>query len=171
MGGPAPSPNRGRLVLVLFGVAVGAVAAWLLVKTPTAPPVPAVVPQEQAAEQPIAAYLARADAARGEAYFQRCAACHTIAEGGPHSIGPNLYGVMGRPLASRPGFASYSAALREKGGSWDWASTNAFLRAPREFVPGTRMAFGGVLRPEDRADLMLYLNRQGGTLPVPAGAQ
>jgi cytochrome c len=77
---------------------------------------------------------------------------------------------MGSPLAARPGFA-YSPALREHGGSWDWETTNRFLHSPRVFAPGTRMTFAGVGDPQNRADLMLYLNSQGGTLAPPAGAQ
>ena len=169
-GGPAPSFNRGRLVLVLFGIAAGALAAWLLVRAPR-PPVTQVTPEVSGPEQPIAVYLARADAARGEAYFQRCAACHTIAEGAPHGLGPNLWGVMGSPVASRPGFTLYSPALRAHGGSWDWERVSAFLRSPRDAVRGTRMTFGGVTSPQDRADVMLYLNRQGGSLAAPAGAR
>lgn len=165
-GEPAPPVNRGRLVLVLFGIATGVAAAWLLLRAPHAP-VTQVTPETAGPEQPIAYYLARADAARGETYFQRCAACHTIAEGAPHGVGPNLWGVTGRAVASRPGFTLYSPALRAHGGSWDWERLSAFLRAPRDTVAGTRMSFGGANNPQDRADVMLYLNRQGGSLTPP----
>ncbi len=126
-----------------------------------------VSPEPAAPEQPIAYYLARADAARGEAWFQRCAACHTAVQGGPHGLGPNLWGVMGSAVASRPGFTLYSPALRGLGGSWDWEKASRFLRAPRDAVPGTRMAYSGVINPQDRADVLLYLNRQGGSLAPP----
>ena len=76
---------------------------------------------------------------------------------------------MGSQMASRPGF-NYSQALRAKGGSWDWEATNHFLQLPRAFVPGTKMTFAGVRNPQDRADVMLYLNQQGGSLAPPAGA-
>jgi cytochrome c len=170
MAGPGPSFSKGRLVLVFFGLAVGAIAAWLLVRSQPEP-VPVVVAQPEAPEQPIAFYLARADIARGETYFQHCAACHTIREGGPHGVGPNLWGAMGSPLASRPGFTLYSSALRQRGGNWDWETASRFLRSPRDFLPGTRMAFYGVTNPQDRADLLLYLNQQGGTLSAPAGVR
>jgi cytochrome c2 len=169
MAGPAPPFNRGRLVLVLFGIAAGVAAAWLLVRAPQAP-VSQVRPDTAGPEQPIAFYLARADAARGAAFFQRCAACHTSAEGALHGLGPNLWGVMGRPVASRPGF-TYSPALRAHGGSWDWEAAGRFLRSPRDAVPGTRMTFYGVMNPQDRADVLLYLNGQGGSLAAPTGAR
>jgi cytochrome c len=172
---PPPPPRRGRLAVVVLLLATTLVIGGLLLKARPEPgPEPAEIspePAPAADPQPIAYYLARGDAVRGEAYFTgRCGACHTVTQGGPDSIGPKPYGVFGQPMATGPGFA-YSAALREKGGSWDWESTNHFLQMPRAFVPGTRMTFAGVLRPQDRADVMLWLNRQGGTLPVPAGAQ
>jgi cytochrome c2 len=165
-----PSPNRGRLVLVLFGIVVGGVAGWLLVQSPQRPVPTQVTPQAEGPEQPIAYYLARADAARGEAIFARCASCHTIGEGSPPGIGPNLWGALGGPVAARPGFA-YSPALRALGGRWDWETVSRFLRAPRDAAPGTRMSFGGLADPQERADLMLYLNRQGGSLTPPAGGR
>jgi cytochrome c len=170
MTGRVPPPNRGRLVLVLFGIAVGAVAAWLLVRSPPRPTPTMVTPRAAGPEQPIAFYLARGDAARGEAQFARCAGCHTIGEGSPPGVGPNLWGALGGPVAARPGY-SYSAALQAVGGRWDWEATNRFLRSPRDVAPGTRMAFGGVDDPQQRADLMLYLNAQGGSLAPPAGGR
>ncbi len=169
-GGPAQPFNKGRLVLVWLGLAIVVVSVWLILKA-----WPESQPAEQveappADPQPIAYYLARADVARGQAFFQRCGYCHSIEPGSPHNIGPNLHGVMGNPIASRPGYA-YSAALRDKGGGWDWEATNRFLQLPRAFAPGTKMTFAGVRNPQDRADVMLYLNRQGGTLTPPEAAR
>jgi len=121
---------------------------------------------EAEAEQPIAALLATADAGRGEAQFKKCAACHTITPGGPAGVGPNVHGIMGQPVAAR-GFA-YSDALKSKGGTWDWETMSAWLRSPRAFAPGTKMTFAGIADPQDRADLLLYLNQQGSNLPLPA---
>lgn len=118
------------------------------------------------AEQPIAALLATADAARGEAQFRKCAACHTVTPGGPNGVGPNVHGIMGQPLAAR-GFA-YSDALKSKGGTWTWEAMNEWLRSPRAFAPGTKMTFAGLGEAQDRADLMVYLNAQGSNLPLPA---
>ena len=117
-------------------------------------------------EQPIAFYLQTADAARGERQFAKCAGCHTINQGGANGTGPNLWATMGRPVAGHAGFA-FSDALRGKGGTWDWETMSAWLTSPRTFAPGTRMTFGGMSNPQERADLLLYLNAQGGTLTVP----
>ncbi len=120
----------------------------------------------KAAEPPIAALLATADAGRGANSFKKCTACHTITPGGPSGVGPNIHGIMGQPLAAR-GFA-YSDALKSKGGNWDWEAMNAWLRSPRAFANGTKMTFAGIGDPQERADLILYLNQQGSNLPLPA---
>ena len=118
------------------------------------------------AEQPIAFYLQTADAGRGEAVFRKCTACHTINQGGATGLGPNLFSTMGANLAHVAGFA-YSEALRSKGGAWDWDRMSEWLRSPRAFAPGTKMTFAGLSDPQDRADLLLYMNGQGGRLTVP----
>ena len=118
------------------------------------------------AEQPIAAFLAGATAAKGEQVFKKCAACHTINAGGANGLGPNLFATMGKPVAGHAGFA-YSDALKSKGGSWDWEMMSQWLKSPKTFAPGTKMTFAGLSKPEDRADLLLYLNAQGSNLPLP----
>jgi cytochrome c len=118
------------------------------------------------AEQPIAFYLASGDAAKGEAVFKKCAACHNVDPGGANALGPALFGTMGKALAGHPGFA-YSDALKGVGGTWDWDKMSAWLANPKKFAPGTKMTFAGLSNPQDRADLMLFLNSRGGTLTVP----
>ena len=98
-------------------------------------------------------------AAMGEQVFRRCVACHTVERGGSHGIGPNLHGVVGAPVASKPGF-SYSGAMKAKGGVWDEAALDAYLKAPMKDVPGTRMAFAGVIDATDRKALILFLEEQ-----------
>ncbi len=98
-------------------------------------------------------------AAMGEQIFKRCAACHTIDKDGPNGIGPNLHGIVGRPVASHPGFA-YSGAMKAKGGVWDAAALDIYLADPMKTVPGTRMAFAGVIDAADRQALILYLEDQ-----------
>lgn len=120
-----------------------------------------------AAEEPIAVYLAKADAVKGQAVFNKCAACHTATAGGPNQLGPNLYAVMGAAVAAKPGFA-YSPALKEKGGTWTWDSMSEWLKNPKAFAPGTKMTFAGLGNPQDRANLMVWLNSQGGSLARPA---
>ena len=118
--------------------------------------------------KPVEFYLASADAAKGEAVFKKCAACHVVAAGGANGIGPNLWAVMGAPIGKHaPGFA-YSAALVGKGGNWDWKSMDEWLASPRAFAPGTKMTFAGLGDPQDRANLAAYLNKQGSNLPIPA---
>ena len=118
------------------------------------------------AEQPIAFYLQTADAGRGQAVFARCQACHTANQGGANGLGPNLHGTMGANLAHVAGFA-YSDALRSKGGSWSWETMSQWLRSPRTFAPGTKMTFAGLSNPQERADVMLFLNQNGGSLTIP----
>lgn len=120
-----------------------------------------------ASEQPIAFYLQTADAGRGEGVFRKCAACHVVAPGAPNGLGPNLHGRMGAPVASVAGY-SYSDALRGHAGQpWGWDNMSAWLASPRAFAPGTKMTFAGLSDPQDRADLMVYLNAQGGNLQIP----
>jgi cytochrome c len=109
------------------------------------------------ADEPLPKRLAAADAGKGEASAKKCAACHTFAKGEPNRVGPNLYGVVGRPKASVPGF-NYSAALKAKGGNWTPEDLDAFLANPKGAVPGTNMSFAGIARGGERADLITYLN-------------
>ena len=121
-----------------------------------------------AAAEPIEAYLAKADAAKGATIFNKCAACHTITNGGPNGLGPNLWGVLGEPIGKGRGFA-FSDALSSKGGNWTWQSLNDWLESPRTFAPGTKMTFAGLGNPQERADLMAYMNSQSSSpQPLPA---
>jgi cytochrome c len=110
-----------------------------------------------AAEEPIEKLLASATVDRGQATAKACAACHNFQKGGPNGIGPNLYGVVGRPRASAPDF-NYSDAMKAKGGEWTIEDLNKFLTNPKEFVPGTKMTFAGLPRGSQRADVIAYLN-------------
>jgi len=120
------------------------------------------------AEKPIAFYLASADPAAGEQVFKKCAACHNANQGGANALGPALFGVMGNPVAAHPGFA-FSDALKSKGGAWDWEAMSAWLANPKKYAPGTKMTFAGLSKPEDRANVMAFLNsRDASPLPIPA---
>lgn len=120
------------------------------------------------AEVPIETLLAKADPAKGEQVFKKCTSCHTINAGGANGIGPNLHGVMGEAIATGHGGFAFSDALKSKGGTWDWKSMNDWVHNPKKFAPGTKMTFAGLGKPEDRADLLVYLNSQGGKLQIPA---
>jgi|HubBroStandDraft_1064217.scaffolds.fasta_scaffold00046_56 cytochrome c len=104
-----------------------------------------------------AALLAKADASVGEAIAKKCAACHTFNKGEPARVGPNLWGVIGRPRASAAGF-SYSDALKQLGGTWTPQDIAAFIADPKAYAPGTKMTFPGLPKPEDRADVLAFLN-------------
>jgi cytochrome c len=122
-----------------------------------------------AAEQPIEAYLAKADLAKGAQVFNKCAACHTATNGGANGLGPNLWGVVGDAIGKGRGGFAFSPALSGKGGNWSWDSLNQWLTSPRTFAPGTKMTFAGLGNPQERADVIAYLNTQSGhPLPLPA---
>lgn len=117
-------------------------------------------------EVPMSMMLANADLAAGEAVFKKCIACHTINQGGANGIGPNLYDSLGKPHGHVAGFA-YSDALKSIEGDWNFDNMNAWLISPRKYAPGTKMTFAGLSKPEDRANVIAYMNAQGSNLPYP----
>ncbi len=117
-------------------------------------------------EVPMSMMLAKADVAAGEAVFKKCIACHTINDGGANGIGPNLYNSLGKPHGHVAGFA-YSDALTSIEGDWNFDNMNAWLISPRKYAPGTKMTFAGLGKPEDRANVIAYMNAQGSNLPYP----
>jgi cytochrome c len=124
--------------------------------------------ESAAAEKPVAFYLAAADPAKGEQVFKKCTTCHTINNGGPNGNGPNRWGVLGGPVGHAAGFP-YSGDLKALGGTWDWEKIDHWVKAPRALVPGTKMGFAGLGKPEDRANLLAYINSQSDKpLPLPA---
>lgn len=121
------------------------------------------------AEPPFAVLLASADVARGESQFKKCAACHTIQKGGAHGIGPNIWGIVGDEHADEAGFAYSTAMAATAGKKWDWESLSAWLKNPKEFMPGNKMSFAGLSKAKDRADLLAYLNtKSDAPLSLPA---
>ncbi|HWK69181.1 MAG TPA: cytochrome c family protein [Rhizobiaceae bacterium] len=137
---------------------------------------------EAPAEEPIAALLAKADPAAGEAVFKKCAACHTDDKSGANKVGPNLWNIVNRPIASHEGF-SYSGAMKEfsQGGSvvWDYDHLNHFLASPKGYIKGTAMGFAGVKKADERANLIAYLRTtadnpaplpEAGAAPAPTDA-
>ncbi len=111
--------------------------------------------------------LASADVAAGEKVFAKCAACHTVNQGGANGIGPNLFATVGKAHGHVAGFA-YSDALKSVPGNWTFEAMDAWLKSPREYAPGTKMTFAGLGNPVDRANLIAWLNTQGSNLPLPA---
>lgn len=112
-----------------------------------------------------------ADLAAGEAAFARCKACHTVAAGGAAGIGPNLFGVVGRAVAGKAGFAYSDAMVSHKSvdPAWSLDALDKFITAPARYVPGTKMSFAGLRDTPTRTNLIAWLRSQGsGGFAVPA---
>ena len=121
------------------------------------------------AEKPIEFYLASADAAKGADVFKKCAACHNADKGGANALGPNLYAVLGEPIGKGANGFAFSEALSGKGGNWDWTQLGAWLHSPKAFAPGTKMTFAGLSDPQDRANVIAFLNsKSDAPKPLPA---
>lgn len=107
----------------------------------------------------IMSHAARADGdvANGEKIFARCKACHTI-EQGKTKIGPSLYGIIGRHSGSLEGY-NYSDAMKSSNLTWDEKTLDIYLTSPRDLVHGTRMAFPGLKKEQDRQDVIAYLKQ------------
>ena len=88
--------------------------------------------------------------------FIQCQACHGLAADEPHKVGPNLHGMFGRKIGEAEGF-NYSPVLVEADFQWSPAELDAWLARPSEYLPGNRMAFVGIAKPQDRANLIAYL--------------
>jgi cytochrome c len=121
--------------------------------------------QAAPAEVPIENLLASASAERGASVAKQCQACHNFQEGQGAKIGPDLYGVVGRPVASVAGF-NYSSALKGLGGTWTFDALNKWLTKPSADAPGTAMTFAGLSNEKQRADIIAYLNTLSAT-PLP----
>ena len=121
-----------------------------------------------AAVVPLETLLAAADPAKGEAIYKKCTSCHTINSGGANGIGPNLYGIVGKPVGKHAAGFAYSTDLAGHGGNWDFANLNEWLASPKKFASGTKMSFAGLGNAEERANLIVYLNNQGSNVPLPA---
>ena len=104
----------------------------------------------------FASLLPKASADSGKGVFKKCVACHTPGKGGKNGQGPNLWDIVNRDMGVVDGF-KYSSALKEKGGKWDFDALANFIKAPKKWLKGTKMAFAGIKNDNDLADLMAYL--------------
>jgi cytochrome c len=95
--------------------------------------------------------------------FRQCAGCHNLREGAEDRYGPNLWGVLGKRVASASTRFPYTAALRDFGGTWTCGRLDLWLKSPAQLVPGTRMAFAGLPDGIDRADVIAYIAQQDGS--------
>jgi cytochrome c len=163
------------LFLVAMHIASGAVF------TPTAPAKPGYVievKEEQPAKGgaaapaavPIEQLLASASVQQGQSDAKVCLTCHNFGKGQGNKVGPDLYGIVGRQVASDSGF-NYSSQLKAKGGAWSFDELNKWIQNPRADVPGTLMTFGGVPNDKQRANIIDYLNSNSDSpLPLPKAA-
>ena len=159
------------LILVAMHIAAGAI---FTPEQPAKPGYDVAVKEEQPqagaapaapAAVPIETLLASASAQRGADVAKQCQACHNFQEGQGPKIGPDLYDVVGRKIASVSGF-NFSAALKSKNGSWDFDALNAWLTKPSAYAPGTAMTFAGLSNDKQRADVIAYLDTLSPS-PVP----
>ncbi|PTW62823.1 cytochrome c [Breoghania corrubedonensis] len=125
---------------------------------------------EAEAPKSLAQRLAEADAGAGEKVSKKCQACHSFDQGGANKVGPNLWGVVGRKPASHEGF-KYSAAMQafaQEHAEWTFEQIDEFVTKPKDHIPGTAMAFAGLSKPDDRANLIVYLHTlDENPLPLP----
>ena len=111
---------------------------------------------------PIAALLAMGDVEHGKKVFKKCAACHSINQGGKNKIGPKLWNVMFRPVGAVSDY-KYSKALSGYKKTWSWEEMNGFLIKPSTWIKGNKMGFAGLKKEKDRASVILYLNENSET--------
>jgi len=113
----------------------------------------------------IMALFASTSAADGAKVFKKCAACHSITQGGANKIGPALWGVLGKKSGSVSGY-KYSKAMAAHGKNWSFEEMNGFLIKPKEWIKGTKMSFAGLKNAKDRAAVILYMNENTNS-PLP----
>jgi cytochrome c len=158
------------LTALIIAMVAGILASMLVRPSELAKPVyivagvekPAAAPAEQAAAPAklpaIGPLLAKADPKKGQQLTAVCQACHTFTKGGPNRIGPNLWGVVGAPIAEdRNGFAFSAALSKHHGQKWDPELLNEWLDSPQHFAQGTKMTFVGFPQAMNRADVIAYL--------------
>ena len=120
---------------------------------------------EAMGSESIMALFASTNASEGAKIFKKCAACHSIANGGANKIGPALWGVIGRKAGIVPDY-KYSKALVAYGKPWSFEEMNGFLIKPKDWIKGTKMSFAGLKNAKDRAAVILYMNENSDT-PLP----
>lgn len=121
--------------------------------------------------EPVLHMIADADLAAGQKLSRACAACHSFEKGGANGVGPNLWNVVMQDKGARSDF-SYSDAMKEKGGKWDYLALNKFLWKPKKYIEGTKMNYIGLRDPEDRAAMIAWLRTLSDSAPpLPTAAQ
>ncbi|TCP60745.1 cytochrome c [Rhodovulum bhavnagarense] len=161
----AGASSGALLLLVLINIGGRALYERPVLDVPSYPPVDESEASAEPADEPVEEpsfeeLLAQADPQAGERVFKECRACHKT-EPGVHSVGPSLYGVVGRAVASFDDFR-YSGALDGTGDAWTPAAIDAFITNPRAYAPGTAMSYNGLRDARDRANVIAYLESIGG---------
>ena len=113
----------------------------------------------------IPALLKVASTENGKKLTAKCTSCHSFDKGGANKVGPNLYGILGAKIGHRDDY-KYSSALLAHGGKWDYKSIFQWIHAPKKFIPGNKMAYGGVSKEQDVADLVAYLRTMNDSPPA-----
>jgi cytochrome c len=171
--------NSNKLALAVLGTLLATMALGIFTNAifaphraikagyelPGAQEAAAPAPANAAPEEPLPALLAKADPAKGASDTKACQACHNFDKGGPAKVGPPLYGVVGRPIASIAGFA-YSDTLKGEHGDWSYDKIFNFIKNPKVAEPGTKMSYPGEPDAKKRADILAYLKTLSDN-PVP----
>ncbi len=139
----------------------------IVIAPETAAPEPATPAQAKPEEKepPIDSLLASANFEAGKNAAKACGACHNFVKGAGAKVGPDLYGVVGRDIGKEPGF-TYSGALQSKGGKWTFQNLYEWIKDPKAFIPGNKMAFAGIKNPQERANIIAFLDKQSDN-PIP----
>tara|TARA_B100000945_G_C20058507_1_gene446897 strand:+ start:95 stop:622 length:528 start_codon:yes stop_codon:yes gene_type:complete len=150
-------------ILVVFGI--GKISDFFFDKDPSEVVAYKVDPPEGLGEKDndksdldLKAMFALADLAHGEKVFKKCAACHSIKEGGGNKIGPKLWNVMFRSVGAVEDY-KYSKSLLSYKKEWTWEEMNGFLIKPSSWIKGNKMGFAGLKDEKDRASVIMYLNQ------------
>ena len=150
-------------ILVIFGI--GKISDFIFDKDTSSvvaykldPPEGSDAKDEEETKLDLNAMFALADLAHGEKVFKKCAACHSIKQGGGNKIGPKLWNVMFRSVGGVEDY-KYSKALSSYNKEWNWEEMNGFLIKPSTWIKGNKMGFAGLKKEKDRASVILYLNQ------------
>jgi cytochrome c len=170
---PLPLPSAADIAAATKPVAAAQPAAAPAASTTAAaaPAAPsagttAAAPAAPAGVPPIPERLKVADLSKGEAISKKCIVCHSFAKGAPNKIGPNLWGIVGSKPAEVPGYSFSDAMKAREDKPWTYEALDNFLTSPKTFVPGTKMTFPGLPKPQDRADIIAWLRQQADS-PAP----
>lgn len=123
--------------------------------------------EEASNQMDIPALMHNANVANGESLVKKCTSCHSLQKNGPNRVGPHLWNVIGRAKASVLDY-KYSPSLSSKGGVWDYESLFQMIHKPSRFIPGTKMSFAGLSKPQDVADVIEYLRLNAHDGPFPS---